>query len=204
MIALLAFFAAVSCQVGPNGKSIQSPQGSGERLESRASVKPDALPYDRAGLILAGTVLPVQLKRTENQDTVSFQLVAHGEVLEEETYTFHDGDFNIASAAGESYQPAIMLLKFPMSVGDHWDWKGKMGAGEIMRDATAAVTTSGETINLPGVSGPAIKVNVRLQMESGGPQPAVRDLTFWFMKGKGIVKREFGASSTRQPVAGDR
>ncbi len=204
MIAILAFAAAVSCQLGSSGGAGSGQQGSGERLESRSAVSPELQPYGRAGLILAGTVIPVDLKREAKSDSVTFKLMAHGETVEEESYIFGDSLFSIASAAGESYQPAIPLLKFPMHVGDKWEWVGKMGAAEIVRAAKADVTSANENLNLPGVSGEAIKVNVRLQMDGGGPEPAVRNLTFWFVKGKGIVKREFGASSTRQPIAGER
>ena len=47
----------------------------------------------------------------------------------------------------------------------------------------------------------ALLVEVDISMESGAANaPATRQLMFWFVKGKGLVKRDFGASTSRVPA----
>jgi hypothetical protein len=42
-------------------------------------------------------------------------------------------------------------------------------------------------------------VEVKLEIDNGTPTWAQRKLSFWFLPGKGIVRRSFGTSS-RDPV----
>jgi len=40
---------------------------------------------------------------------------------------------------------------------------------------------------------------VNLKISDGSPTPSKRELRFWFVPGKGLVKREFDYSSLREP-----
>jgi len=200
----LLLVALLSAHCNRSDSSKPEPTGDRQNLTSIEEFRPNALPYTSAALVLAGTVIPVQMKETPHAGKVTFLMTAHGETLEEESYVFDSSAFRIAGAAGETYEPAITLLRFPMRVGDEWVWNGEMESGSVSRPARAKVTTKSEPLNIPGVASDSVRVAVELEMDSGAPTPAIRTLTFWFVSGKGVVKREFGASSTRQPLEESR
>lgn len=165
-------------------------------------VKPAALPYERAALVLAGTVVPVDVQRVEERPgDVAFRLVAHGQLVEEERYRLETHSFSIVSAAGESYKPPIPLLANPIEAKKPWVWQGSLTSGVEHRNARADLVAIDERLNLPGGPYDSIRVDVELSIEGVGPQPAKRKLAFWFAPGKGIVKRDFGSSSTRAPLS---
>ncbi|MCB8933193.1 MAG: hypothetical protein M9921_12755 [Fimbriimonadaceae bacterium] len=184
--------AAVGCGCKPAATS------QGPSLRDIEVFKPDSLPGEKAKLVLAGTELPVEVKRRMDGNEVVIELWAHGEVVQQERYLSTKDAFNLAMAGGERYDAPLPLLKFPMNVGDAWEWKGQLSAGDIHRTATAKITTSSAQVYVPEPE-TAVKVSVEMSLDSGAPTPAKRTLTFWLVEGRGVVKREFGAGSTREP-----
>lgn len=189
----LALAAVAGCGCKPDGGP-----GGGPTLRDAATFKADALPGEKARLVLAGTEIPVDVKRREVGTEVVLELWAHGQIVQQERYATTRDAFSLRTAGGEHYEPALPLVKFPMDVGAHWDWSGTMTAGERNHAAKGTVTTSSEQVYVPAPE-TAVKVQVALELESGGPQPAKRTLTFWFVEGRGVVKRAFGAGSAREP-----
>jgi hypothetical protein len=55
-------------------------------------------------------------------------------------------------------------------------------------------------LNLAGGPYATIRAHVALVLDTGSPEPAKRELMFWFVPKKGIIKRDFGAISTREPA----
>jgi hypothetical protein len=171
----------------------------GARLSSSNDLEPDRAPGDQATLLLANIPVPVTVEREQANGAVTFSLVGeHGQMIEEERYVSNSTEFSLAQAAGEFYEPPITLLKFPMNVGDSWEWQGTMRAGNISREASASILSSPGEVVIAGQR-EAVKIRVDLEMESGGPETAKRTLTFWFVPQQGLVKREFGAGSSRIP-----
>jgi hypothetical protein len=72
--------------------------------------------------------------------------------------------------------------------------------GEAEADATSDITAKRETVNLAGGQFETILIDVKLSYTAGGTKPTQRALKFWFSPGKGLVKRELGMSSTREPL----
>jgi len=145
--------------------------------------------------------MPVEVGQAQKGEEMTFTFTAHGQTFETEIYKVNDSGFSLEDAAGERYEQALPLLKFPMNVGDTWSWTGSMVAGDEPHKASATVTTSSETILLPATgSVPSILVVVDLAIEGGGPKPATRKLRFWFVPGKGLLKRQFGSASSREPL----
>ncbi len=173
-------------------------------ITSNAQLGALNLPYRKAALILTGTTFPVALSRKLEANSVTFSLSAHDEVIEEEQFEYSEAGFRLAGASGESYHPPIPLLQFPMKVGDSWNWKGIINVGTIQRTATANIACSSDVLNTAGGPFDAVLVSVELIMPSGAVEPAKRRLRFWFVRGKGILKREFGAASTREPLTDQR
>lgn len=193
--------AAILCGCYPKKESvpelITGPQITAENATSFAA---DALPYTNAALILAGKPLPVKLSSKRTGPVVTFALDAYGQTVEEEVYRNGANVFEVERVSGEKYLPPIPLLKFPAKTGEQYKWSGEMVSGEQARKAKANVLLSGDRLNLFGGQFDSLQVTVNLEMESGGPEPAVRKMSFWFVPGKGIVRREFGFSSTREPA----
>ena len=76
-----------------------------------------------------------------------------------------------------------------------------MTATAVERPATAEIDSSIGKVTM--VDGPqtAVRVDVRLHMPAFGDSGAGRRaLVFWFVKGRGLVRREFGSESVREPT----
>jgi hypothetical protein len=175
--------------------------GTGASVPSAFNLKPDAKIPLKASLKIGEIDMPVEIKQTQTGDQIRIDLEAHGQVLESEAYLAKEGAFELAAVAGENYKDPLPLLKFPMNVGDTWNWVGTMTAGDEPHKASATISTSSDKVLLPASgSQEAVLVVVDLEIESGGPEPAKRKLRFWFVKDKGLVKRQFGTASSRDPV----
>ncbi len=185
---------AVSC-VG-KGQS-----GTGEAIASLVELAPDAKIPTKANLKIGNIDMPVEVLQVNTSTQMKLTLQAHGQDFENEIYRISPQSFELEDAAGERYVEPLPLLKFPMKVGDSWKWVGTMTAGDEPHKATASVVTASENLMLPMSGSTAtVLVDVDLTIESGGPSPATRKLRFWFVKDKGLVKRQFGIGSSREPV----
>jgi hypothetical protein len=181
-------------------KPVEVRTGTGPYIAAKADLGPDASPGTRAKLMMGGTPMDVEVKTTASEGVFNIELWYGGEVFETEGYQSQSDNFALVNAAGETYEPPIALLRFPMNVGDSWDWKGKMMTGPVAHDAEATVTTSSDKVDMGGSQADAVRVDLDLRMDSGTDKPALRRLEFWFVKGKGVVKREFGSSTSREPL----
>lgn len=173
--------------------------GSGIYIASSADLKPDANPGPQKA-IYAGTVIPVDVKTNTDNGIFTIDLRYQGVSMEQEQYKSSPTEFDLVNAAGEQYTPPLPLLRFPMNAGDAWKWSGQMVTGPTSRNASAQVSTREDKVDI-GTLADALVVQVDMSMDSGANTPATRQLSFWFVKGKGIVKREFGASTSRVPAA---
>ena len=152
-------------------------------------------------MVMSGMMIPVDLQTKATNDDFAIDLWYKGTLFEEEQYKATADSFSLVNAAGETYSPPIPLVRLPMNVGDSWKWDGQMITGPVGRHATATVRTQDDKVQIGDTQSPALMVEVDLAMDSGGPQPAMRRLTFWFVKDRGLVKRQFGDSTSRLPVA---
>jgi len=191
-LALAIGIAAVGC----SGKG----KGSGELISTFADLDPTADIGKKAKLELGKVIIPADVVFKKEDKQLTIDLTGFDQTYEKEIYTFDSNSFNLSYAAGDQYVKPLPLLKFPMNVGDEWKWSGTMMSGDLPHAATATVRVSTEQILLP-LSGAtkSILVAVDLAIESGGPTPATRKLRFWFVKDKGLVKRQFGIGSSREP-----
>lgn len=192
------YLALVAVTLIGCGCQSDAPSGNGPSIADALVFKADALPAEKAKLVLAGTEIPVEVKRRSEGTEVILELWAHGEIVQQERYESAKDAFSLKVAGGEHYEPPLPLVKFPMEIGASWRWKGAMIAGERSHSAQGSVTTSTEQVYAPTPEA-AVKVEVALELDSGGPVAAKRTLTFWFVEGRGVVKRAFGAGSTREP-----
>jgi hypothetical protein len=182
----------------PMGKP--EPKPSGPRLIRIDEVQPHRAPNPIATLELAGAEVPVRLRATTTDSLLTIEGIAHGEVIEQEVYRWDRERFSLVGGAGEEYDPPIDLLRFPMNVGDRWQWKGKATAVARPLPAEAEVVTELDRVQSGGDTVPAIKIQVWLSVHDAA-RPIRRNLTFWVVEGKGVVQREFGRESIRRGVA---
>lgn len=194
---LLLTLISVGAIVGCPHKQPDPPEG--DKFTTLADVRPDALPYQDASIILAGSPMEATLEEKREGDDVHFFIRMHGEVMEHERYRLTHNQFSFVGLGEESYEPPITLLTFPLTTGQTWEWKGEMRLGPLTKPAQATVTTASDTLNLAAGRFDAILVVVALSIDAGTNEQAKRELKFWFDPGKGIVRREFAASSTREP-----
>lgn len=202
----VAFAVWLCCAAGCGaGQGIErSGPGAGSVIHSIDDLDPADVPPERAVLQLAGgtvSKIPVTIRAERQGDLYMLHLIAHDEILESEVYSVTSDEFRLVEAAGEKYSPALPLLKFPARIGEAAPWRGDITIGGRSHPAWAEVRSQKDKIDLGGFSDDALQVQVVLTIESGGTRPTTRLLVFWFAKGKGLVKREFGQASTRSPAS---
>lgn len=189
------------CFLNSSSKPVSVPSQTAKSFPNKESLTPEAMPYSTARLILAGTPVSVQMERATKGADVVFKLIARKEVIEEEHYILAPTVFAFSGLSDETFEPAIPLVRYPFNVGDTWEWTGEARLGTNKKTATAVMSSSAETLNLAGGVYDCVAVVADLVVESGEGAKSKRALRFWIQPKKGIVKREFGFSSTREPRA---
>lgn len=200
------WFAAAALAVGCDPAEPVEPSPTGKLIAADQGFDPAALPYTTAELVIEGVPLPVEVSRETNGDEVVFNLVAHGQVLDSETYALGQDDkgrpatFSFVSTNDLRFDPPIELLRFPFRVGAKVpQWKGQVREGDQPHNAWAILSSKEETTNLRAPYSDTLRVDVQLEIETR-PETTKRELTFWFVAGKGIVKRQLGPIYARQPA----
>lgn len=187
------------CFLNSSSRPAPEPVQTEQAYATMDSMSPDALPYTTARLTLAGTPVSVQLERESKGEDVVFKLIAKKTLIEEEHYVVRTNSFLFAGLSDETFDPAIPVVRFPFRVGDTWDWEGKAALGTNRKDAKAVITSSPERINLSGGVYDCVVIVADLVVDAGDGAQSKRALKFWIQPKKGIVKREFFYSSTREP-----
>lgn len=212
-ITVAAGMALVACvpEVKEGGPTdpMDEPAQITSSFRDAASLKPDALPPKAANLVLASAEIPVELKANVENGKMTLVWLADYEekigkpvVAETESYMFSDAGFSFVSGPHESFDPAIRLIKYPLTVGDKWDWNGKVVTGMTSARAKAQIETSADTLNIPYGNFGTLLVTVKMHMDTG-TEGVNRTFKFWFKPGEGLIARELGQSSSRQPRTPD-
>lgn len=191
-ILLGALFGAWACT--PSGEG----NGVPPLAKSIDDLKPDAIPGKVALLKIGPVKNEVELKTDRTEDRFVIDLVAHGEAFETETYQVGKDAFYLVEAAADTFDPPVPLLQFPLYANTDRVYQGKLKSGKTHK-VVGKIRTTLDKIYLPTQT-EAVRVDLDLQMDSGGPNPAERKLSFWFVKDRGLVKREFGSGLSREPA----
>jgi hypothetical protein len=142
-----------------------------------------------------GTKTNYTLNTRQEGTATIFQAISAGSVVDEEIYEVSNKSVLLKRAVGENFDPPVVLLKFPLRVGDQYKWKGKIACDLEKLEATASCITSTDYVPLKDRSEDAIKVEMNLMFGKG----ASRKLSFWFVKGRGILKTQM-IKNCREPM----
>ena len=187
------------------GPEDEEPIGISQTFKDSKDLKPEIAPPKEANLVLNGTEIPVTLieKRDGNSITYTWMVDEGRESgdpveVESEKYFFTGDLFSFSATAHEKYDPAINLIRYPLNIGDTWEWNGEVITGKTRNKATATIATRSDPLNLPGGKVSTLLVTVKLNYLEI-TEPSSRELKFWFQPGAGLIRRELWASSTRTP-----
>jgi hypothetical protein len=184
------------------GCARQSPESAGPpigpKITEKGELNPALPPAELALLVTAGTEREVRVATRRDGESVSIEMFLHDELYDDEQYISRQGSFSLKSAAGEIYDPPMPLLKFPMNVGEKWEWSGVAIVGPERTEANAEIETSETRTYVCGVPVDAIRSLVRLTLPTANG-PIQRQMTFFFSPDRGVFRREYGQHSVREP-----
>ncbi len=182
-------------------KIVEGTQRLPATFTRQEDLKPETFPYDEGFLVLAGTQIPVTLEESKEGNILTFAVKANGALIEREQYQFDEAGFRFLGGPGITFQPAIPLVRYPMKSDEKWEWSGKMVQSGETYDAKAEIAAKSELLNTAAGEFMTLMIQVDLKLDVGTKEPAVRLLKFWIAPGEGVIRREFGASSSREPRA---
>ena len=182
-----------------------SATASGPPIGPYGDFNPSTAPPAAAQLTMAGVSFPVTLKvNTADGGELRIVAIQDAKAVDQEVYQDDGATFSLAHAGGENFKPPIPLLNFPMHIGDTWDWAGSTTMDTSAQAARASIRTAVSRTMIDGNPENSVEVDIDLEMGINSPSPMRRQLKFWFVKGKGIVRRSFGEESIREPLDSKR
>lgn len=191
-IAPILILAGIGCGC------VRTPEPVIATLFGRFDLKPDSAPPKNAVLILAGTEIPISIRRDKDGSIVRLTLLSNDEVIEEEVYTDTNDSFSFVEGGGETYSPAIPLISYPGHVGEIIKWQGDVDGTKAVAEVTGKRVPS----YFNGSQSEVLEVRVNLTIQSEVTNGPMRQLVFVIAPDRGVVRREFGPASVRR-VAGE-
>lgn len=197
---IVVFAAAFFCLLIAGCGNKQSGTLQGPLIANQADLNISKLAFPKATLSIGGTELEAEVRAKSDEEKLTIESSVSGVVLDTEEYQLTEKEVSVATVTGETFTPAVPIIKYGMHVGDAWKWEGKSSAGGIEHQLSASITTTGDNLFVGSVAlHDVVRVDVTLQYDSGTDTPALRKLQFWLVKDKGIVKRSFGGTLIREP-----
>lgn len=195
---VLAFWAsfAGTCQ----------PQASGQDPAAFSITDSRELGFEEfkekeATLVLAGTPIPVETKFIKEGDIRRLLFIVHGQEVDEERYRVGVDGLAFMGTRAESFEPPISLASLPFSAPKSSEWKGKWKTGPTEVEGEATIEATPERINTVGGQFDAARIEIKLTMKVDDQDRRERTLKFWLVRDHGIVRRELGVDSAREPAA---
>jgi hypothetical protein len=189
----------------PKPAPVPPPTNIETEFRTNDDLHPDVAPPAEANIILNGTQIPVTLKEKRDGNAIIYSWIVDSTSesgtpveVESEKYFSSKDIFSFAATAHEKYDPPLNLIRYPLTVGDSWDWSGDVIIGKNRTKASAKITSSADSLNLSAGKTETLLITVDLTYE-GKSAPSVRQLKFWFKPGLGLIRRELWGSSTREP-----
>lgn len=197
-ISVVALAAAIFAGCGQVDKG-QQQEKPAPPITPNGEWFPGKMAAQPVTLHLANIELTGNMTLDVDGNTRKLQVVKDGAVMETEVYDV--GDERIALSqfgTGERLEPPMPLLGIPPEVGQTLEWEGHIIIATRKIPASASVSSEAERLELATGPMETVHVTVNLEIKDGSPEPAKRKLQFWFAKGYGPIKRDFG-NQVREP-----
>lgn len=131
-------------------------------------------------------------KTVGNKTTVVVHWTQNGS-SQEESYSITPTEVarETTGLAGSSViTPPLPIIKYPMTPGKTWNWKGSLKSPTQTVNATALLKTGPrETVKTPAGEFKACKVDLYLTITQGSKSTQVKN-SYWFAPRVGMVKQE--------------
>lgn len=176
----------------------QSVKTLGDTLTSGTEIFPASVKGGPVSLVLGGIDIPATSKITASDATREIRVFANDEEIESEVYRVTEQEIALSQIGigkglgGETYEPPLTLVRFPMAVGEKFEWSGKIIIGERTLDATAVTNSKREQVSLATGTLEALYLQTTLKISDRAGMASERKFEFWFGMGLGPVKRDFG------------
>jgi hypothetical protein len=180
----------------------------GDKIQSGSELFPSSVKGGPVTLVLGGIDIPAITQISSNDSTREIRVIANSEEIESEVYKVTEQEIALShigigkALGGETYNPPLTLVKFPMSVDGKVEWRGKLLIGDREFDASAVTVSKREQISLPTGTLETLHLQATLKISDGASMVSERKFEFWFGMGLGPVKRDFGnqVRIPRKPV----
>ena len=171
---------------------VQEQQLSGNTIEQSADLFPETFQMP-VTMRLANVLIEAEAKMKIDGTTRTIEISSDGVPIEDEVYVVTRDSIAVKSlSTSESFDPPLVLIKMPLTIGDTYEWEGKIDFAGPALESTATVVTSKDTPDLPTGPRETVRVAVELRIDDGSPKPAIRKLDFWFAEGVGPIRRDYG------------
>ena len=192
---LFAGLAVGACSCGS--------QASGVPLTSQDDLFPKEMKSGEQTLKLGGQAIQATAKVITNGTERRIQLFSDGTMIDEEIYEVDDSGIRLVSLPpGEKFVKPIPLISYGKPLRSTWNWEGQKRLGTRSLKATAKISTDSVKVAFQSGSNEAVLVTVELKVEDGSPKPYERKLMFWFVRGEGLLKRDFTMQEREPRVPG--
>jgi hypothetical protein len=196
-IGRLSFFAiAAACLASAAGPAPQNlfPTGVGSTWNYQGTM-------NGASVSIVATIKSAKTSNGVTEATFDWQMAGRSTQMETYRVTSTSVERTRSGAGGANHlNPPLPVIKYPMSVGKAWHWKGSLvngatsmpSSGDLRVGALEKVKTGAGTFT-------AYRVDVKLLVSAGG-QTAHVDNSYWYAPGAGMVKQSATVSGTGQSV----
>ncbi len=204
LVAAVAGWLFLTPKSGAGGRDVgQNADHAAAVMMPRSELNPDTDPPSHAQLMyIAPPLIPVDVKTERKGQSFTINLYDHGELFDFEKYVSNEEGFFVSQAAGEDYVPPLPILLFPINVGGPaLSWRGTLSSELSPHPASASIQVWADKVTVGDAAVATIRSDVEITIEAHDhSQSTERRLTFWFQPGKGLIKRQFGTTSAREPV----
>ena len=174
--------------------------GSEGHFSDAEAIQAHSLPYTRAYINYQGMLTESKVSAISRTGEVDFLFEVDDQIHIKESYSYDEKTFRYLGDADEHYSPGITLLQFPFDTGDSWQWSGQYSFDETQYDSKAEIKTASERLTTLAGEYDTIVVTCNLEIDSGSLSPVLKELKFWIVPGKGIVRREIQFGASREPM----
>ena len=126
------------------------------------------------------------------QRTLVMRWTANGRPSQEETYIVRPGEVvrSKSGAAGTgAITPPLPIIKYPMTVGKTWQWRGTVASGGNQLNGTANLKVAAhEKVQTGTGAVMAYRVDLDLTIAAGGQSLKLAN-SYWFAPGLGMVRQ---------------